>query len=70
MAIINSPQVAHAVECAVGCAAALSLLCCLGVVSLWQIKLLEKIMVLHLYCNLFLLTWSPAVAAELLCFPI
>lgn len=64
--MIISPQVAPTVECEVGCTALISLLCCLRAVSHWQIKLLENIMVLHLHCNLFLLTQKTAAAIELL----
>ena len=52
MTITISPRVAPILKCAVYLQCC-SHLCCALFVSLWHIKLLEKVTVLHLYCNLF-----------------
>lgn len=52
MTITISPRVAHILKCAVYLQCC-SHLCCSLFVTLWHIKLLEKITVLHLSCNLF-----------------
>ena len=67
MTITTSPREAHILKCVVYLECC-SHLCCSLFVSLWQIKSLENITVLHLYCSLFVETQDTCLWLWRLCF--